>query len=236
MVDKENEEFIDTESIDEHRRSILQWYLEDHLEDVNEETSKPDLENKAILYMIFSLYKLNISIKKELQSTFDEFKAIVDNVEEDTESDFPNEVKSKVLESMILDRTGYESISYFILSHVCIEWLTIEVFQDQLIDEQFHNTNKTDELVKESLTQSQRENLLYRSGSIDDGLFQAMSEIRGLRNDIAHDLVEASFLHSMDDIESELDNAWRTVSKLSQLVYTEEAMAIHFEEIDIDSG
>lgn len=75
---------------------------------------------------------------------------------------------------------------YLSLASGLIEKLSIDLFEDELIDEEFLGKNKTDTLLEREMNQEMREQFLLRTGIIGQDLQGKMTRVRRLRNNAVH--------------------------------------------------
>ncbi|WP_115863356.1 hypothetical protein [Halorussus litoreus] len=110
-----------------------------------------------------------------------------------------------------------EYVLFFSLLSAMVEEISIELLKKELIEEEYQDSNQTDRLLERRMNQEQREQLLLRTGVIENGLTSEMSRIRSLRNMVLHDLMNRMFLDEemgYNDVERGLNTAEKLSDKL----------------------
>lgn len=85
-------------------------------------------------------------------------------------------------------------VLFFSLLSALIEEKSVELLKEELIEEEFRESDRTKTLLKRRMNQEQREQFLLRTGVIDNGLASELSRVRTLRNMVLHDLENRMFL------------------------------------------
>lgn len=120
-------------------------------------------------------------------------------------------------------------MNYFVLASTLIEPMSINLLKNELIVEEYSGTKKTNNMFEHRLDQELREDLLLRTGIIDESLKSEMSHIRSIRNGLVHDFTNYLFLEVVDSVPSELDRVYETYSQLLNIVTEGDTISLKVE-------
>lgn len=132
--------------------AVIKSILHDELED----------EKAGEVVAKLALVRLSIEIENQLV-----------NVEEEiTEGHKSDDFNEHFIESELVVKkvqtTAHMIIEYFTLSSIFIETLSIRLLKEELIVDKYSETRKTENILEHRMGQETREDLLLRTGIIDD--------------------------------------------------------------------
>lgn len=144
----------------------------------------------------------------------DDFGSVIEQVQEAIgESGRPNiEVADKTI---IAGEIGFDILSYFAFTSAIIEQRSAYLLRESLIAEELRQKEEIFEFIDETLSQHQREELLYNCRMIDGDLKNDLTKIRRFRNRLVHDPRERQIVDSTD-IEEIVSLALSSAKQLDQ--------------------
>ncbi|MCU4743959.1 hypothetical protein [Natronoglomus mannanivorans] len=113
-------------------------------------------------------------------------------------------------------------ILFFSLANAMLEKYSVMLLNETIIDEEYQESSKTAKLLERRLSQEEREQLLLRTGEIDEGAVGEMSRVRGIRNDLVHDIQYRQF--SRDRVNK--SDFERTLNIVQDIVHSSETTNI----------
>ncbi|PCR92469.1 hypothetical protein [Natrinema ejinorense] len=224
--------------------------------ELDEQTIEPEeaerIEFSLILDIILddaeSFEEINIEDKDATRGTLSRLRLIkvaADAYKEVTE--FEDEI------SMISDDLGDDAgavaqkarniqtssdklILLFSIASEMMQEYSAELLRDHMIVDEFKESNKTQDLLERDLNQTVREELLLRTGIIDEGLKSEMVHLRKFRNQLIHgDPVEA-LNKTPNELESEIERCLQTINELlehsSENLSTELAITVETDNTE----
>ncbi|WP_229112274.1 hypothetical protein [Halapricum desulfuricans] len=151
-------------------------------------------------------------IERKVEDLENEIERELEEVLSDPES-FDEKYRELLFRTKLVENLSYEFIFYISLISEYMKTLSIEVLESQLIEEKYQGTNKTERML-ENLSQPQREQLMLRTGIIDESLNSELSHVREVRNDMMHDFHERLLFRTVDDVLTETDRAYSALQDL----------------------
>jgi len=112
-------------------------------------------------------------------------------------------------------------VSFFSMSSALIEQRTVYVLHDNLIAEEYLESNNTFRLLNRSLNQGARENLLLRTGLIAEDLRGEMKNVRRVRNKLLHNPYGHLSMNSVSEIQEEMELAFETFCEINRIMREE---------------
>ncbi|WP_420182075.1 hypothetical protein ACNO8S_13505 [Haloarcula sp. KBTZ06] len=196
-------------------------------------TTDPQSPIDAIGIARFQLARLRLDIHEE----YDEIlKSVRDDVDRDEQYENLNkrvdeeidpeefdrifeDAKDEVIRVRIRIRLLDEILLFYVLSTGVIEKLTSELFEEELINEEYAGTNKTEGLIKK-MTQKQREELLLRTGKVEKETIDKIRRVISIRNELVHDIESQQLLDSdhISNIDNDVDRALNAMNTLHKEV------------------
>lgn len=109
-----------------------------------------------------------------------------------------------------------EFVLFYTLANEVIQGLAGELINSELFDGERQSDSSLG--VARELPQEVKEDILFYSGLIDDGLKGEMVNIRRTRNKLIHDLRNRHYLDKIENVESRLSRAYKVINELHILV------------------
>lgn len=109
-----------------------------------------------------------------------------------------------------------EFVLFYTLANEVIQGLAGELINQELFDEERQSDSSLG--VARELPQEVKEDLLFYSGLVDNGLKGEMVNIRKIRNKLIHDLRNRHYLDEIENVESRLSRAFDVINELHTLV------------------
>jgi len=109
-------------------------------------------------------------------------------------------------------------LTFFILAQDLIEIYSIDVLNEELIEEEFRGTNETMKTLDRRISQPVREHLLYRCGVIDHELYKKMKSFRDHRNDLVHKKDFRQAFNFRDGVMVEVDKGMYSINELHYIL------------------
>lgn len=163
--------------------------------------------------------RMRLEIEKELENAEGE---VISKVDEDcTRKDLQTIIETKKIRS-----TSLQIMNYFVLVSTFIETLSIDLLKKELIADEHSDTKKTDTIIEHRFDQELREDLLFRTGIIDEPLKSELSHIRVIRNSLVHDFNNHLLLEAINDVSSELRRAYNAYSELFDQVNEDDTVEL----------
>lgn len=116
----------------------------------------------------------------------DQVKTLSDMIEGSAIEDLEDDKQERAESLLARVYTRNDVLMFFILAQDLIEIYSIDVLNEELIEEEFQGTNETMKTLDRRMSQPVREHLLYRCGIIDHELYKKMRAFRDHRNDLVH--------------------------------------------------
>ena len=137
-----------------------------------------------------------------MRDTIQSVNEMLDHVpDEELDDDELEQVERGLLRTFMAD----DILIFFVLAQDTIENLTVDVLNEELIDEHYQSTNETMKTLRKRLPQPGCEHLLLRCGIIDHETVDEMRTFRKRRNRLVHDRdvhhtldFEAPVMHEVD--------------------------------------
>lgn len=154
-----------------------------------------DSESEATtgLTAFHSIHDLTI-LGDQIKSSLDLLDNTIEGMRSDDTIQFNEEFVKKLAISHYLSD---DYVQFFSLSHIILENYTGRLLRQELIDDEYEDSNKTDDLLNRRLSQHEREQFLLRTGIIESDELSEMSRVRNIRNSLTHDI------HSRQNVETE---------------------------------
>lgn len=163
--------------------------------------------------------RMRLEIEKELENAEGE---VISKVDEDcTRKDLQTIIETKKIRS-----TSLQIMNYFVLVSTFIETLSIDLLKKELIADEHSDTKKTDTIIEHRFDQELREDLLFRTGIIDEPLKSELSHIRVIRNSLVHDFNNHLLLEAINDVSSELRRVYNAYSELFDQVNEDDTVEL----------
>lgn len=112
-------------------------------------------------------------------------------------------------------------LTFFILAQDFIEMYSIDVLNEELIEEEFRDTNETIKTLDRRMSQPVREHLLYRCGVIGHELYKKMGSFRDHRNDLVHKKDFRQAFDFQDGVMVEVDKGMYSINELHYMLEDE---------------
>ncbi|WP_255150382.1 hypothetical protein [Halorarius halobius] len=109
-------------------------------------------------------------------------------------------------------------LMFFILAQDFIEIYSIDVLNEELIEEDFRGTNETMKTLDRRMSQPVREHLLYRCGVIGHKLYKNMRSFRDHRNDLVHKKDFRQAFDFQDGVMLEVDKGMYSINELHYML------------------
>lgn len=174
---------------DNSTRLRIAYFISDVL-DVADEERDDDLSDR--LHYVLAFMTLS-DVQSDIISEIEHFEYVMMS---DDEADRRSKVY--IYYQALFD----EVILFYVLYQDLVDYYSIRLLHDELIDEEYANSNKSYELL-ERQSQKEREQLLKRTGILDHKYTDKMKEIRTLRNNLVH---EPNARISPDTVEGLIGN------------------------------
>jgi len=136
---------------------------------------------------------------------------MLDNVPQD---ELDDEELDQVERGMLRTFMADDILIFFVLAQDTIENLTVDVLNEELIDEHYQDTNETMKTLRKRLPQPGCEHLLLRCGIIDHEIVDEMRTFRKRRNRLVHDRDVHHTLNFEDPIMQEVDRGLAVINAL----------------------
>jgi len=136
---------------------------------------------------------------------------MLDNVPQD---ELDDEELDQVERGMLRTFMADDILIFFVLAQDTIENLTVDVLNEELIDEHYQDTNETMKTLRKRLPQPGCEHLLLRCGIIDHEIVDEMRTFRKRRNHLVHDRDVHHTLDFEDPIMQEVDRGLAVINAL----------------------
>lgn len=117
-------------------------------------------------------------------------------------------------------------IQYITLLSSLAEQFTGLLIKRELIQEEFRESGKTDNLIYYSMSQADRENLLLRTGVIDESTKSELAHLRSVRNSFIHNQVEMLLMNSIENIETESKRLFDSINELSTQIIGDDVVTV----------
>ena len=176
--------------------------------------------------------ELKVELKNEMleaDQTIDDELSQISGELDDVEPDKIEEIKNIAEEAEKTSRISGKVIEYFALVSALIERMSTLILVEELADDQYVESTSTERMFQEDMSQELREDLLLRTGVIDDGLKGELSRVRKTRNNLFHEINHSILLNGFENIESELDRTIKTYNKLMEEYTGEEMVELNVE-------
>lgn len=138
---------------------------------------------------------------------------ILDKFEEAEEYD---DAKEWEIRYMISD----EFVLFFTLANEIVQSLAGEIINEELFEEDLQSDSSLG--VARELPQQAKEDLLFYSGIIDNGVKGEMANVRKTRNKLIHDLRNRQYLSDIESIESRMVRTTNVINELHSVMYGHE--------------
>lgn len=109
-----------------------------------------------------------------------------------------------------------ELLEFYTVVHAHIERVSACMLYEALADKENRESRPTLEFFREGLSQSKREEILFRTGLIDSGLKGEMAKVKSVRNELVHEQQKRMFVDLDNKTESDIDRAYDTVTNLDE--------------------
>jgi|GEM_PF-5187215 len=159
---------------------------------------------------------------QDLGKDFEEDDELTDGLSEEEIHEMKREAKQDYRNAMSVAKLSNDIILFYTLCGGFIEKTSRQLLEDRLIDEEYQGTSKTEDLLKNQMPQGMREDLLNRTGILDEGTTSEMSHIRGIRNSLVHNIEQQQFLEPLEDVSTEIQRTVRTINAIHEALHGEE--------------
>jgi hypothetical protein len=109
-----------------------------------------------------------------------------------------------------------ELLEFYAVVHAHIEWVSACLLYESIADKENRERKPTLDFFQDDLTQSKREELLFRAGLIDSGLKGEMAKVKSVRNQLVHEQQKRMFVNLDNKTKSDIDRAYDTVAELDE--------------------
>ena len=109
-----------------------------------------------------------------------------------------------------------ELLEFYTVVHAHTEWVSACMLYESIADKENREPEPTLEFFREGLSQSKREELLFRAGLIDSGLKGEMAKIKSVRNQLVHEQQKRMYVNLDNKTDSDIDRAYHTVEELDE--------------------
>lgn len=109
-------------------------------------------------------------------------------------------------------------LMFFILAQDLIEIYSLDVLNEELIEEEFRGTNETIKTLDRRMSQPVREHLLYRCGIIGHELYKKMRSFRDHRNNLVHKKDFRQAFDFQDGVMVEVDKGMYSINELHYML------------------
>lgn len=195
---------LDLDDLQAIEESLILSYLD-------EEKQSPDGIDENITGELFVKVSL-ARARLEIENNIEEIEQKIHK--ENKDSGIDEEDMRKRAEVKMIQLTAHQVMEYFILASALIETLSIDLLKKEVITDEYSDSTKTDTILESRMVQETREDLLLRTGTIDESLKSELTHVRTVRNKLVHDVSDHIFLEWIDNIPTELDRAYDAYSQL----------------------
>lgn len=186
---------------------------------IDEDMDEPLYDDSDILDSLHSMSEFSLIIlEKEIEDAFYNANKEIEEKIEDIDSDYMDRTKRAKRAQMV---SPYIQ-PYFAISQEIINELTIELLEEELIEERYRETNKTDAILRNRFDQELREDLLLRTGIVDNSIKSEMTHVRLTRNRLIHDFEKRIIISSTEEIFVEIERCDSIRAELRRAVHGEE--------------
>jgi len=213
-TEEDDIEHFDIEDLKILQKTLIQTYYDD-----TEELEEYDDSLTGEILAKITIGRMRLEITKEIRNI--EQRTISDSDEESIDENLKMNMKINKIQS-----TSHQIINYFVLTSTLIESLSIDLLKKELIADEHSNAKKTDNIIEHRLDQELREDLLYRTGIIDESLKSELSHVRHKRNSLVHDVNNYLLLETIENIPSELKRVHDTYSRLFEKVSEDDTIEL----------
>lgn len=105
-------------------------------------------------------------------------------------------------------------LEFYAVVHAHIERVSACLLYESIADKENREPEPTLGFFQEGLSQSKREELLFRAGLIDSGLKGEMAKIKTVRNQLVHEQQKRMYVNLDNKTKSDIERAYDTVKKL----------------------
>ena len=106
-------------------------------------------------------------------------------------------------------------VLFFTLANEVMQGISGEILNDTIVVEDRRGDSSLN--MAKDLPQEVKEDLLYYTGLVDEGVKGEMANVRRTRNKLIHDLRNRHYLISIDNVESRLARTFDVINELSKI-------------------
>lgn len=223
--DKKPDEVLDKDRVSDLRKQLI-------IEDVIYRDKDVDPPNEPS-----GMDRATVIAKLTVMETELEILDIISEAEEELEEldeEFTEDEEEQFILGLVFPKITNEFYQLVTIVTEFIEYYSAELLKKELIDEKYEESNKTESLVNGRLSADLKEELLMRTGLIDESLRSEMSHVRKLRNKLVHDLSHRMLFKDIDTITVELDRIIETYLKIEDLATDGERVSLGAERPNIN--
>ncbi len=173
---------------------------------------------------ILTLIRIYFEVEEGIEEAKEEVEEILEPINEEFE--IGQEMSDAAKEARMIRKTAANAFQFFLLISNWIEKQSVQILENELIIDEFSNTKKTSNLLNRRFNQEDREDLLLRSGAIDEALKSEMSHVRSVRNRLAHNYIEHIFLEGAEKVLKDMRRAMKVHNELIDLSTEENVVPI----------
>lgn len=146
---------------------------------------------------------------------------VLDNFDELKNNPSPNDLldaDGMPDEPMLPRDTSQRIVALFALSTALIENLTTRIFKEAIIAEEYADDDDLDELLERQSNLSFNLDLLRYTGTIDQGLYSDLEDVRQTRNNLVHKHEERLTVHKTRTMEQKIRKAVSALEEMYEVI------------------
>lgn len=148
----------------------------------------------------------------EVKNLYDEVEASVTELRDNQN---PERLDVGTDEPLLPRETRQDIIALYSLSSALIESFAVEVLLRELIDEEFRESNKAEQIFVRSLGVRDNLRLLHYTGVIGNGLHSDLQNVVDKRHSYVHDPESSLYIEDYDEFLSEAKRCKRATKELA---------------------
>lgn len=202
VLEKKGLSITDEEGVETAEDLIQRWIV-----------AEEEKRISPVYYELLSVYSLVRLYNEMVDEYHSEYNSIKQDDFSDVSFDDAHFTKNELADKWSRIEAADKIVLFFTLAHEKIEQLSLDVFEESIIDDEFKDSTGTTNCIQ-SISQPQREQLLLRSGTIGSGLHSKMKDTREIRNSLLHDLTVRYRGNTERDVDKEGSRAIEAINEL----------------------
>lgn len=168
--------------------------------------------------MYLSIIRQYGELVNEINTYIEEYDKLVEDIEEEDDINITDEEEREGLKQYLYLQLQSDFFQYLILCSTYIEQLTKNLLEQELIEEEYRGTSRTNDLFSYGFGQRNRNDLLKRSGVIDEELHDVLEDVRSVRSKIIHEIEPRITPNFYKNIVELLENSFIAINRLRLLL------------------